>query len=103
MLLVVFPLLLLSLPTWLQVRFTFRHLPYHSAGYLWGVFSLALVGQVLAGVLATLVSLKGFVQQEEMCATGAEIFLFGGVVLATTVTPGLALLAASRRWWQSSI
>ena len=95
--LLIFPLLILSLPTWLQVRFTFRHLHAHSATYLWLVFLLAMFGQILAGILATVVSLHGIVQTGETCATGVEVFTIIGILLALVATPWVALVAVDKR------
>ncbi|MDO7884472.1 hypothetical protein [Hymenobacter cheonanensis] len=56
------------------------------------------MAQLVAGLLATLVSGQGFAQKGMQCATGAVVFFSGGLVLAATATPLLALLAVLMRW-----
>jgi hypothetical protein len=98
MLILIIPSLLLSLPILFQTIATFWRLRSHESDYLWAVFSWALLAQLLTAVAATLVSAKGFSQKGILCATGAVVFLVGGVVLAAIVIPLLALLAVLIRW-----
>jgi len=98
MLIFIVPALLLSLPTLVQAGTTFWRLRSHDSERLWVIFFWAVPAQLLAGVAATVVSVQGFSQKGIQCATGAAVFLVGGVVLAATATPFLSLLAALIRW-----
>ncbi|SDX81148.1 hypothetical protein [Hymenobacter psychrophilus] len=100
MMLFAVPTLLLLLPAALQAVLSFRR--RRSGSYLGVLFMLTILLQLLAGIVATGISAAGFGQRGLGCATGAGVFFAGGVVLAVTVVPGLALLAALIRWQQSS-